>query len=116
MVSNKTNTHSKEISKKKNIHLFSFSFQIRMDKRNVIIAAYNVSKRRQALFYSLYFDFVWERIPQVLKFLIGCCCRDQKTLSVTSCQTTNDSCSGDCGMADWYHVLKLCLENTAGVS
>lgn len=50
---------------------------------NVIVAANNVAKRGEALFYALDFDFGWKRVAQVLQFLVCGGCGDEKTVAVT---------------------------------
>ena len=49
----------------------------------MIIAANDISQRRQALFYPLDFDMVREGISQMLQFLICCRCRDEEAIAVT---------------------------------
>ena len=53
--------------------LFRLPLDVRVDKCNVVIRTNDVAKGRQALFNSLYFDFVWYSVAQVLEFLIGGC-------------------------------------------
>lgn len=50
---------------------------------NVIVTAYNVAKRGEALFYALDFDFGRKGVAQVLQFLVCGGCGDEKTFAVT---------------------------------
>lgn len=47
-----------------------------MHQRNMVITANDIAQRGQALFYALDLDMVRQRIPQVLQFLVCCCCGD----------------------------------------
>lgn len=53
--------------------LFCLPLDVRVDKCNMVIRTDNIAKSRQALFNSLYLDFVRYSIAQVLEFLIGSC-------------------------------------------
>lgn len=66
-----------------NVHLLCLTLQIGVDERNVVIAADNISERRQALFYALDFHRVRQRIAQVLQFLICCGGGHEETVAVS---------------------------------
>lgn len=46
----------------KNVHLLSLTLQIGMHERNMVIAADDISERREALFYALDLHRVRQRI------------------------------------------------------
>lgn len=48
----------------------------------MIIAANDITQRRQALFYPLDLDVVREGIPQMLQFLVCCRCGDEEAIAV----------------------------------
>lgn len=64
------------------VHFFGFPLQIRMHQRNVVIAANDISKRRQSLFYSLNLDGIRECVSEMLQFLIRRCGRDEEAFAV----------------------------------
>lgn len=64
-------------------HLLGLTLQIGVHDCNVIVAANNVAKRGEALFYALDFDFGRKRVAQVLQFLVCGGCGDEKTFAVT---------------------------------
>ncbi len=47
----------------------------------------------------------------MLQLLVGGRSWDQKTLSVSGGQATNDVGAGDCAVADWDDILELGLED-----
>jgi len=57
--------------------------KIWMDKCDTVIARNNVAKCRQTLFHSLYFNLIWQRIANMLQFLICCCIRYEQAMLVT---------------------------------
>lgn len=62
---------------------FGFALQVRVHDCDVVVAADDVAERGQALFYPLDFDAVWERVAEVLQFLVCCCRGDEEALAVT---------------------------------
>jgi hypothetical protein len=51
----------------------------------------------------------------VLELLVGCGGGDEEAFLVTCGQATDDSCSGDCGVADGNDVLEFGFEDTGRV-
>ena len=64
-------------------HLLGLTLQIRVHDCDVVVAADNIAKRGEALFYALDFDFIWKRVAQVLQFLVCGGCGDEETFAVT---------------------------------
>ena len=54
-----------------------------MHQCHMVIAADDIAQRREPLLYPLDFHIVWQRIPQMLQFLICCRCGDKKAFTVT---------------------------------
>jgi len=50
----------------------------------VVVAADDVSKRRQTFFDALYLDGVWNGVPDVLELLVGGGGGEEETLAVTA--------------------------------
>lgn len=86
-----------------------------MHKGNVVVTDDHVSQGRQPLLYSLQSHFSRQRISQVLEFLVGRCGGYEETVTVTSGETTDDSGSGNGGVDNGYHVLKLSLKDRVKV-
>jgi hypothetical protein len=51
----------------------------------------------------------------MLELLVGCGGGDEEAFLVTCGQAADDSCSGDCGVADGDDVLELGFEDAARV-
>jgi hypothetical protein len=49
----------------------------------MVIAADDIAQRREPLLYPLDLHIVWQRIPQMLQFLVRCRCGDEKAFTVT---------------------------------
>jgi len=56
--------------------------KIWMNKSNTVTACNDVAKCRQTLFHSLYFHLVWQRIADMLQFLICCCVWYEQTMLI----------------------------------
>jgi hypothetical protein len=95
-------------------YLLRLALDVRVYERDVVVAAYYVSERGQALFYPLDLDAVWYRVAQVLELLVGRGGRDEKAALVAGGQAADYSRTGDCGVADGNDVLEFGFEDTVG--
>lgn len=48
----------------------------------------------------------------MLELLVGCGSRDEEAFLVAGSQTADDTCSGDCGVADRNDILQFSFEDT----
>jgi hypothetical protein len=94
-------------------YLLRLALNVWVYKRDVVVAAYYVPERRQALFYPLDLDAVWYRVAQVLELLVGRGGRDEKAALVAGGQAADYSRAGNCGVADGDDVLEFGFEDTA---
>jgi hypothetical protein len=65
------------------LHLLGLTLQIRVHDCNMVVAADDVTERRETLFYALDFHRVWQCVAQVLQFLVCGCGGDEETFAVT---------------------------------
>lgn len=63
-------------------HLLGLALNVRVDERDVVVAADDVAQRRQPLLYPLDLDLVGDRVAQVLQFLVGRRGRDEQAFAV----------------------------------
>ena len=63
-------------------HLLRLPLDIRMHQRDMVVAADDVSQRRQALLDALDLDAIRYRVAQVLEFLVRRRGRDEETFAV----------------------------------
>lgn len=61
--------------------------QIRVYECDVIVAGDHVAQCGQALLDSLYFHLVWQRVTQMLQFLVGCGVWNKQAVSVANGQS-----------------------------
>ena len=57
--------------------------EIRMNDGNTVVTRDDVAESRESFLDSLYFNFIWQGIPDVLKLLIGSCVGSKKTVFVS---------------------------------
>lgn len=77
----------------------------------MIITANHIPQRTQPLLYTLDFDRIGKRIPQMLEFLVSRCGGHQQAVLVANSQTADDASSCDGGVADGDDVLEFGLED-----
>lgn len=63
-------------------NLLGLALKVRVDESDVVVCDDDVAQGREALLYPLYPDLIWQAVPKVLEFLIGCAGGDEKTLAV----------------------------------
>jgi len=96
--------------------LLSLSVNIRMDQSDVIVTGDDVSEGGQALLNTLNDDGVWESVTDVLELLVRGGVWQQKSVSVSDTEATDDASSGNGGTAKWDVVSELGLEGTEMLS
>jgi hypothetical protein len=61
----------------------------------MVVAADHIPQSTQPLFNTLDLDCIGKCVSKVCEFLVGGGGGDEEAFSVTSCQSANDSCTGD---------------------
>lgn len=96
-------------------HFFGFLAQVSMDQRNVVVADHAIAEGTKSFLYTLNFDAVRERIPEMLELLIGGDGGDDKTMTVADDQATNHARGADGGVDDGDVIGKLLLKDRVEV-
>ena len=86
-----------------------------MDKSNVVIAGYAVSKSWEFFFDSYYFDGLRKRVTNVSELIVSGVVWDKQTFFVSSCGPADYTSTTNSGLDDWDEWAQLWLENTVKV-
>jgi len=96
-------------------NLLGLALQIGVDEGDVVVAANDVAESGKTLLDTLNLYIIGDAVAQMLELLIGCAGGDEQASAVTGCETTNNACAGDGGVADGDDVLEFGLEDTVEV-
>ena len=86
-----------------------------MDKSNVVIAGYTVSKSWEFLLDSNDFDSLRERVTNVPELVVSGVVWHKQAFFVPSCGPADYTRATNSGLDDWDEWAKLWLENTVKV-
>ena len=81
-----------------------------MHQRNIVVAGNDIAQSREPLFYPLQSDCIWQRISQVLQFLVSCPCWYEEAVTIACAEAANDTGARYRGVDDGDNIAEFALE------